>query len=329
MDLPRVRNVNRIIFAGMGGSAVAGDIATDWLSPHVKERLEVVRDYHLPRHIDRRTLVLAISASGTTEETLNAFHEALSKKIPLAAISSGGLLEELSHTHQIPFVKVRKLAAPRSSLPFMFIAAARIAMELPEAHRRRADIANMISELRKLRTKVSPRTSASKNPSKQLAKDLHGSRIAIYASEALRSPARRFRASLNENVKTHALVEVIPECCHNDLEAWRTDHVQYLPVCLRWKTEPPEVRRRFEAFNGVLSTAGVTPREVWVPGLNTLGRIMSAIYQLDLTTLFLAELSGIDPLRTPNIDLLKLELQRTLRYPRWEKPNFATTGGDR
>ena len=67
--------IDRVIFLGMGGSAIGGDIVADLAEARVP--VWVHRDYGLPRFVNDKTLLIASSYSGNTEETLSAFSQAL------------------------------------------------------------------------------------------------------------------------------------------------------------------------------------------------------------------------------------------------------------
>ena len=68
--------VNKIVLAGMGGSAVGGDLLSLALRNHMTIPFFVSRNYTLPNWVDENSLVICSSYSGNTEETLSAFNEA-------------------------------------------------------------------------------------------------------------------------------------------------------------------------------------------------------------------------------------------------------------
>src|SRR3990167_3847886 len=67
--------VDKIVVAGMGGSAVGGDLLKSYMRDS-KIPVFVVKDYSLPGFVDENTLVFAVSYSGNTEETLSVFDAA-------------------------------------------------------------------------------------------------------------------------------------------------------------------------------------------------------------------------------------------------------------
>ncbi len=314
VQLPRVAKVHRIVFAGMGGSAVAGEVVRDWLSSYSAAQIEVVKDYHLPEYVDSSSLLVAVSCSGDTEETVSVLIEAVNRGVPAATISSGGILRNIADKYHIPHTNVKRLSAPRSSLPYMLPAAARIATHVLDLGENEKDLLKCLDVLKKMKRTLSREDSLRNNPSGALAEHLVRGRVLIYTPLALLSAATRFKNSLNENAKTHSSVEVIPELCHNEIEAWRKNGETRIPVFLRYRGEPPKVEERVEAIQSIMLASGSKPFDVWARGQNSLSRIMSIIYLLDYSTVYLAEKLGIDPLPTPNIDFLKNRLRSKLRY---------------
>lgn len=113
-------NVDKIVFAGMGGSAIAGDLIRDWLDADMHVPMDVVRSYHLPAYVDEKTLVFLISYSGNTEETLSCMKDALKKRCRIVSISSNGALQRVSKALGLPVIGLPKMAAARVSFPYLF-----------------------------------------------------------------------------------------------------------------------------------------------------------------------------------------------------------------
>ena len=107
--------VDKIIIAGMGGSAVGGDLLRLYMHD---SRIPVmtIRDYKLPNFVDENTLVFAVSYSGNTEETLSAFEDAAKKKAKIVAVTSGGQLAEKAKK----VIKIPSGLQPRAALGYLF-----------------------------------------------------------------------------------------------------------------------------------------------------------------------------------------------------------------
>ncbi|MCL5318832.1 MAG: SIS domain-containing protein, partial [Thaumarchaeota archaeon] len=237
VETPDIAQISQVIYVGMGGSAASGDLLRDWLTPVINIPFTVVKDYTLPRTAGKNTLVIAVSCSGDTEETLSTAHQAYERGCRIAAVSSGGSLEQFCRKNSIPFTKTKKLSVPRSSLPNLFSATARMAKETGLVKTVANQIPASVSTVKQLYREVRAANSTG-NPAKELAVKIADTLPMIYCSALNEGAANRFRASLNENAKIQAHVAVIPELCHNEVEGWtrRTPRV-CLPVYIRSKEE--------------------------------------------------------------------------------------------
>jgi len=103
---------DNIIVAGMGGSAIGGDLLKDWAKNKLTVPIEVNREYHLPAYVGKKTLVLITSYSGDTEEALSAFLDALKRKCMVYCVSSGGALLKYAEKLKIPYLLLKKYLPP-------------------------------------------------------------------------------------------------------------------------------------------------------------------------------------------------------------------------
>ena len=72
------RSYSSMLLVGMGGSGIIGEVVADLTSELDGIHIDVLKDYHLPRFYTSDTLVVGISASGNTEETISVMNEAQS-----------------------------------------------------------------------------------------------------------------------------------------------------------------------------------------------------------------------------------------------------------
>src|SRR5437773_5008022 len=113
---PAYGDVRSIIVAGMGGSAIGGDLAAALLEGELKVPMTVHRDYGLPAYVGRDSLVIVSSYSGNTEETLSSFEEARKRGAKVLALTTGGKIAELARASNYPSVTFRYKAQPRAAL---------------------------------------------------------------------------------------------------------------------------------------------------------------------------------------------------------------------
>ncbi len=93
---------NKVVILGMGGSAIGGDLVSSLAVAEAKVPVLLCRDYNLPAYVDARTLVIASSYSGMTEETLTSFEQALKTGAKKLVITTGGKLKAMAEANNIP-----------------------------------------------------------------------------------------------------------------------------------------------------------------------------------------------------------------------------------
>ena len=320
------RSYASILFVGMGGSGIVGELMADIAAEQEACRIDVLKDYHLPKFYTSDTLVVGISCVGDTEETISVLNEAVKRGLDVCTFGSGGLLEKMAQANpRVKFTKTTMLKVPRSSFPGLFYVVLKFLilngfLKVSEEHVK--DSIDCITRARDLCAKP----LVKQNKALEIAIDLiepKSSLPLIYSSRRTRAVGLRFRQSLNENAKIHAYDGVIPELCHNDIVSWdfaRTAKAKKafvsnaVPVALKLEDDPLEIKTRFQIVEDLLRKS--KSQFVQVPSLGTTytSRILSMLYLLDYSTYFAAILRGVDPILTPSIDLLKTELKTRLNY---------------
>lgn len=312
LTLPVGRKIENIVLAGLGGSAIGGDVVRSVVGDHLGVPFVVSRDYGLPGFAGDTTLAIASSYSGNTEETLSAYREARRLGAVIVCVTSGGKLAEMACNDEFPLVSIPPGWPPRAALgystmallgclcAFRFVAPMRPAMD------------ETVQLLRRLEKKYGLAVPESDNPAKQVARLLHGRIGAIYAaSGVLEGAAVRWRGQLEENAKNLAFHHLLPEMNHNELVGWEFPPSLLRQICvilLRDDEEHPQVRRRLDFTRGILEEKAATVHEVWSQGESRLARIFSVIYLGDFASLYLAALNEVDPTPVTVIELLKRRL---------------------
>jgi len=305
---------DNIIVAGMGGSAIGGDVLKDWLRDDAGILIEVSREYHLPAYADDRTLVLAVSYSGNTEETLSSFVEAVERGCMVVAVSSGGLLENFSRRLETPFIKLPENLPPRAAFPYLFFPLTTVLKRLGVFTPKAQEIEETTRTLEDLREEVKPETPTCRNLAKQLALEVKGHVPFVYGFGFYRSVALRMKTQFNENSKVLSKYEYFPELNHNEVVGWTEpkEMGKYFAVILiRDPDEPPEIRDRIDITKRVaLEEKADKVLEVVGRGKSKLSKMLSVMYLVDLTSVYLAVLNGVDPTPIEVISRIKLELSR-------------------
>jgi len=309
--------VNKIIFAGMGGSAIAGDLARDWLDSTLDAPMECIRSYHLPAYIDEKTLTFLISYSGNTEETLSCMLDALNKGCTIISISSNGALTRVSNALGLPVIGLPKMAAARVSFPYLFAPIPYMLAKLGLLpHKKAEEMTEATDMIEKLTSEYAIETPLGKNQAKKAALQIFGTVPIIYAHGPYRSAALRFKTQVNENCKLPARCDFFPELNHNEIMGWEASPKilkHYTLVLLRSEDEPEEVRTRIEALKAQFFGKAKSILEIQAQGKTLLTRMFHLLFTADMISLYLSVLHHRDPVASETFRILKYQVTERLQ----------------
>jgi glucose/mannose-6-phosphate isomerase len=309
------RDFTRIVFAGLGGSAIGADLVRSYLYFESKLPISVCREYELPAYVDDSALVFISSYSGNTEETISAYAEAKEKGSSIIVVSSGGTLKEYARNDKVSFIEIPKGLPPRCALGYLSILPLCVLAKLGLIE----DKANAIDNAAKLleglgKNKLNPRIGLKDNISKYIAGKLVNKFAVIYSSSVhFDAVVTRFKGQLNENSKALASSHVFPEMNHNEIMGWQNPgklFKNFTVLMLRDKKMHPRVAKRMDITSSMLKKEGVNLIEIWSQGEDLLSRIFSLIYIGDFISYYLALLYGIDPTPVDRVTYLKNELAK-------------------
>jgi len=292
--------IDHIVFAGMGGSGAIGDLFSSILS---KSNIHVstVKGYILPKTVDKNTLVITTSVSGNTDETLTVLSNAKKLDCNLIAFSSGGKMEEFCKKTQINFRKLNLIHSPRASfLNFTYSILKTLGSTLPIE---KNGVLESIREITNTRNQISSMNLSDSNPALTLANWISGIPL-IYYPHGLESSSIRFKASLQENAKTHVIIEDVIEACHNGIVSWeRPSTIQ--PILLRGQDDYIKTKERFEIVKEYFIKNDIEFKEIFSVSGNILTKLINLIYLLDYTSIYYSILSGVDPTPVDSITFIK------------------------
>lgn len=288
-----------IVVAGMGGSAIGGDLLAAALGGRLGLPLLTVRDSRLPPYVGPRSVVLATSYSGETEETLAVAEEARRAGAALLAITSGGRLAELAARDGAGVVRVPGGLAPRAALGYLMMPALAALERWGVCGPCGGDVEEAAAVLEETAREAGPLAPTPRNPAKRLAEQLLGRIPAVYAgAPEVEAAARRWKCQFNENSKTLATWNVFPELAHNETVGWGappevTGLVSVIVLLGGEETARALRRVRITCELAFRRAAGV--HEVRGRGRGRLARILSLVLLGDLVSVYLAYLRGVDP----------------------------------
>jgi glucose/mannose-6-phosphate isomerase len=310
---PEYAKISNVVIVGMGGSAIGGDIVHRLALSESKVPVRVHRDYDLPAFVDESTLVIASSYSGNTEETLSAFTEALRMPAKKLVITSGGNLKVLAEKEDIPAYVIDYRAPPRAAFPNSLIPLVGILQKLGLLGDKSADLREAVDILNELSKDLIETRSLDSNPAKQLAAKLCGRIAVIYGAGILSEVSRRWKGELNENSKSWAFFENLPELNHNAVVGYEFPpeaKERIFVLMLRSSSLNPRNLLRYEVTAKLLARAGITCEFVEAKGKSALAQVLSLVLLGDYVSFYLSMLNEVDPTSTDAINLVKQYLTR-------------------
>ena len=296
----KISNINHIVFVGMGGSGALGDIFLSILSK-TNMHIRVVKGYNLPKTVNENTLVVTISISGNTNETNTVLETASKLNCKLIAFSSGGKMEKFCKDNNIEFRKIEKFHSPRASFPsFLFSILNILSPIIPIPEK---DIQDTLEKMQEIKKLISIKNESENNLAMSLAKWLSDVPL-IYYPWGLECVAIRFKSSLQENSKTHVIIEDIVESCHNGVVAWEKKSI-VKPIMIRGSDDHFRTTEKYQILSKYFDEKKIDYKEVFSVKGNILTKIISLIYILDYVTIYKSILEGIDPTPVKTIEYIK------------------------
>ena len=314
-NLENIYKVDNIVFTGMGGSAISGDILEAYFRDKIDIPLYVNRQYDLPRWVHKNTLVFVQSYSGNTEETLSAFKHAYQKRCKIIGISSGGKLEEFCKKRDINHIKIPSGYQPRAATGFMLFSALYsmlktgvIRLDIEKEIEETINVVKEISDHNKREIKLND------NYSKQIALKIFEKTPQIYSFKYYTPIAKRWCTQFNENSKIICRYDEVSESNHNDIVGWSMDpDVTKNFICVLFRDKCEETiyyEKRFNFMKKLFKTNASDTIEIDMPNHKKLAKMIYLMYIGDFVSCYLAVLRKIDPTPVGIISELKEELSK-------------------
>ncbi|MCX6006200.1 MAG: bifunctional phosphoglucose/phosphomannose isomerase [Chloroflexi bacterium] len=307
-------DVDKVVILGMGGSAIGGDLLRALTSTLSRPLVIVNREYDLPAWVDSKTLVIAASYSGNTEETLSSFAQALEKPCKKLVISTGGKITSIAAAKGIPVFMIDHASQPRAAIGYSLLPLLTIMQRLGFIEGKSGDVESMVILLETLGKRWQEDVPVSTNKAKALALKLNGKVAIIYGAGILTDVARRWKTQINENSKAWAFFETFPELNHNAIVGYHfpAGAAQNMFVTmLRCPELHPRTQIRYTVTGEVLKENSIPFEYVDSEGSNPLSYLMSLVLLGDWVSYYLAMLYGVDPTPVPVINFLKNRLAET------------------
>jgi glucose/mannose-6-phosphate isomerase len=261
----------------------------------------------------RKTLVFAVSYSGSTEETLTATEAALERGCRIVTLSSGGALAELAADHGLAHVRVPRGLQPRASLGFLAFPLLAVLVKIGIVPDLQDDVEESIAVLSDVAESCHRKRPAYDNPAKALALGVRGKIPVVYGGHGIGAVAAyRFKCDLNEYGKSPAFFNVVPELDHNELVGWslltELTAPNFVNIVIVDPQEDPRLAVRHSIRRKLIEEALPEYREVVAQGTSPLARLFSLILVTQLAAIYLAFANDVDPGRVQVISEMKEQL---------------------
>jgi glucose/mannose-6-phosphate isomerase len=226
-------------------------------------------------------------------------------------LTTGGALARLCAQEGVPLFQYQWPGPPRTAIGYGLFPLLAWLQRLGLGSDRTKAVESAIGEMELLSWELRVQTPEARNRAKQLARHIGQRAVVIYGAEYLAAVAHRWKSQINENAKSWAFYDALPEAGHNSIEGLRLPALArdaMYAIVLRAASYHPRIARRCDLFTEALARVGVVHEVVEAPGSTPLAQVMTSVLLGDYTSYYLGILRGVDPAATPALDLLKEQM---------------------
>lgn len=305
--------ISSIITLGMGGSGIGSDVVKALFEDALDVPFVVNKGYSLPAFVDAGTLVVAVSYSGETEETLETFEKAVEAGANVLVLTGGGQILKRAKELDLPVMMVPAGIQPRAALGYLGFGLAALLNRIGCVDIDPDDFYEAVEAAEKTAAACGATVPAGENPAKQLAESMTGRMPVIYGSEGITAAAAlRWKSQINENSKMPAYWNAFPELNHNEIVGWQEladVSKRFFLVVLRDSKEHERIAKRIGITIPLIEENLGNVAEIYSAGESRMARLVSLICFGDFVSVYLALQSGVDPTPVDKIKTLKEKLK--------------------
>ena len=305
--------ITNVVLSGMGGSCLAGLIAKNWLNLDYDLSIpfEITRDYQVPAYVNEHSLVICVSVSGNTEETISSLNDAIAKSAQVVIVTSGGKLLDIAKQNHLPYVQLAKISQPRYGVPMHLRAITSTLAKYQLVDNQPFDeLTSSYNVVNQFVNNLTADVPTDRNPAKQLALDCVGKTVLTYSSSQFYPLAYKWKTSFNENAKNTVWCNEFPEFNHNEFIGW-TSHPIEKPFCvinLRSNLDNPRINQRFDLTEKLLSGNRPAAHNIILAGDSYIQQVLCGAIMGDITSIYLGLINGVDPTPVGLVEKFKKEL---------------------
>lgn len=307
--------VSNVVVCGMGGSVLGTHVIQTVFKDELKVPVTIVPDYTLPAFVDEKTLVVASSYSGSTEETVAAMEEALKRNSKVVGITSGGIIEKRLKEEGRPVLVFEPTynpsGQPRMGLGYSIFGQMLLLSRAGILNVTKEDYDNVLEVIAKEHLRSGVDISSDENHAKLLAFSCAERIPVITVSEHLEGVGHVFANQLNENAKTYSEFRVIPELNHHLIEGLKNPHnldgmIYYFTVHSDLYMSQNSLRMNLT--QEILEEHSIDYLSHKLTSDTKLGQAFELLTLGAYASFYTAMLHNIDPAPIPHVDWLKKQL---------------------
>jgi glucose/mannose-6-phosphate isomerase len=297
------KGIKNVCIGGMGGSSIGGELLQNIGAKYSKIPFFIVRDYNLPSFVNSKSLVIIVSYSGNTEETLSLMNQ-VPNKAKILCVSSNGVVGDRAKDKSLPLISIPKGYPPRGAVAYLFFPILEVLRKSGIIKIKKDDIDEVIGVL-------SDNRETAKVWAEEVSGRLKEKLPFIYSIHDFSGVARRWCTQINENSKSLAHFAVFSELNHNEIVGWENPKEilkRIFIFILRDRDEQEKIEKRIEITTELIKEFAGEIMDVYSEGKSQLAKIFSLIQKGDYLSFYLARNYKVDPLPVKKIQELKRRL---------------------
>ncbi|MFT5600625.1 MAG: glucose/mannose-6-phosphate isomerase [Flavobacteriales bacterium] len=299
-----INDIDNVLITGLGGSGIGGKIVSQLIANECPIPITINNTYDIPAFVNEKTLVIASSFSGNTEETLYALQEAFKRNAEVAVITSGGEILKIAQEKGLNHIILPTGKSPRAMLSYS------LTQQFYILHHYGLIGGEFVAEIEQTINLLNSEADNIESLAGEVAKKIENKTPIIYSSDRYEGVAIRLRQQLNENAKVLCWHHALPEMNHNELVGWAGGNNEFAVICFRNDDDFLRTQVRMDITRDVISKITDSYIEISSKGETRIEKSLYLIFLGDWISVILSELKGVDPIEVEIITHLKGELAK-------------------
>ena len=298
--------ISEVLICGVGGSGISGTIVSNIFKDECRVPIIVNKSYDITKWVNKNTLIVISSYSGTTEETVSCLNQSVKSDAKVLCIATGGTVIETAKEHKLDYVIIPTGYQPRAALIYSLIQMVNVLCS-------QGFISDKTIEIKNASNLLKADSSDAIEYARCIAQFIAGSVPMIYADDIYEGIAIRFRHQLNENAKMIAFSSTLPEMNHNELVALfgqTSNSRNYRCIFINTGHDNPEMQKRYDFLKITLDKRGIQWLDIITQGNTPLEKALYTIHLSDWVSYFLSIENDVDPFDVGIIGALKDFIKR-------------------